>query len=140
LQLDAPSLSDVVQLVPELLNDRPEFAAHLERSDPRHRRRFFRSLAAAVLSAPQPLLLVLDDLQWCDQDTLEWLHYLLRFDQRAPLLLVGTARMEEVVPRHPLTTLLGDLRGSGQLTELARAASPSAGSHWMPRSVDWTNS
>ena len=65
------------------------------------------------------VILLLDDLQWCDQDTLEWLHYLLRFDPGAPLLIVGTMRTEEVGPRHPLTTLLNDLRGTGQLTEIS---------------------
>jgi tetratricopeptide (TPR) repeat protein len=57
-------------------------------------------------------------LQWCDQDTLEWLHFLLRFDAQARLLLVGTARLDEVGPRHPLTTLLDGLRAGARLTEL----------------------
>jgi transcriptional regulator with XRE-family HTH domain/tetratricopeptide (TPR) repeat protein len=116
--LDARSLGHLAQLVPELLIYRPDLAEHTELSDLHHRELFFRSLARAVLSMEQPLLLVLDDLQWCDQDTLEWLHYLLRFDARAPLLLVGTARMEEVVPGHPLAILLSALRASEQLIEL----------------------
>jgi predicted ATPase len=118
-RLDARSLGDVAQLVPELISDRRDLADHRASTDPSHRQRFFQSLARAVLSPKQSLLLVLDDLLWCDRDTLEWLHYLLRFDARAPLLLVGTARLEDVGPRHPLTTLLSDLRGSGHLTELA---------------------
>jgi len=28
---------------------------------------------------------LLDDLQWCDTETLAWLHYLLRFDPQARL-------------------------------------------------------
>lgn len=42
--------------------------------------RFFEALARAVLLPNKPLLLFIDDLQWADHDTLEWLHYLLRFD------------------------------------------------------------
>jgi transcriptional regulator with XRE-family HTH domain/tetratricopeptide (TPR) repeat protein len=117
-QLDAHSLGHLAQLVPELLIHRPDPAEHRELSDPHHRQRFFQSLTRAVLSLDQPLLLVLDDLQWCDQDTLEWLHYLLRFDPRTPLLLVGTARMEEVGPGHPLAVLLSALRANRQLVEL----------------------
>ena len=60
------------------------------------RQRFFEALARATFAAPQPLLLLLDDLQWCDQETLEWLHYLLRFDPAARLLIVGTVRAEEL--------------------------------------------
>ena len=29
------------------------------------RQRFFEALARAILAAPQPLLLLIDDLQWC---------------------------------------------------------------------------
>jgi tetratricopeptide (TPR) repeat protein len=118
LQLDTHVLGHLAQLVPELLIDRPHLAEHRELSDPNHRQLFFKSLARAVLSPDQPLLLVLDDLQWCDQDTLEWLHYLLRFDPRTPLLLLGTARMEEVEPGQPLSVLLSALRDGRQLVEL----------------------
>jgi predicted ATPase len=72
-----------------------------------------------VLQARQPLVLLIDDLQWCDQDMLEWLHYLLRFEPRAQLLVVGTARIEDVGAEHPLTTLLYDLRSAGSVTEIA---------------------
>jgi predicted ATPase len=61
---------------------------------------------------------VLDDLQWCERETLEWLQYLLRFDARARLLVVGTLRPEEVDEQHPLTTLLLNLRSNSQLTEI----------------------
>ena len=49
------------------------------------RQRLFEALARAVLSTKQHLFLVLDDLQWCDRDTLEWMHYLLRADPHAKL-------------------------------------------------------
>jgi transcriptional regulator with XRE-family HTH domain/tetratricopeptide (TPR) repeat protein len=118
-RLDARSRRDVAQLVPHLLSDLPDLGETAAYSDPQHRHQFFQSLARAVLTAQPPLLLVLDDLQWCDQDTLEWLHYLLRFDARGALLVVGTARMDEVGAGHPLIALLSDLRVSGQLLEIS---------------------
>jgi hypothetical protein len=45
---------------------------------------------------PAPRSRVIDDLQWCSRESLEWLHYLLRFDPRTPLLLVGTCHPEEL--------------------------------------------
>ena len=55
------------------------------------------------------LLLVLDDLQWCDADTLDWLHYLLMWP--IPLLVVGTIRSdEEADDGHALQRLRHDLR------------------------------
>ena len=83
------------------------------------RLRFFEALARAVLAAPQPLLLLIDDLQWCDRETLEWLHYLSRFDPEARLLVLGTARSEELDAAQPLPALLRQLRSASQLAELA---------------------
>jgi predicted ATPase/DNA-binding SARP family transcriptional activator len=117
-RIDAVSLSEVARLLPELLSERPDVPPPKPLDEQWQRQHFFQSLARAALSTSQPLLLLLDDLQWCDQETLEWLHYLLRFDSCAPLLVVGTMRTEEVGPQDPLTTLLTDLRGAGQLTEI----------------------
>jgi predicted ATPase len=74
----------------------------------------FAALAQAFSEVEGPLLLVLDDLQWCDRETLEWLHYLLRADEKARLLVVGTVRPEEVDAQHALDTLLLNLRRAGQ--------------------------
>ena len=70
---------------------------------------------------PRPLLLWIDDLQWCDSETLEWLHFLLRFAPRSHLLLLGTARSEESPAEHPLSVLARQLRAEGKLTTLELA-------------------
>ncbi|MEZ4681445.1 MAG: hypothetical protein R2932_45260 [Caldilineaceae bacterium] len=54
------------------------------------------------------LLLVLDDLQRCDADTLEWLQY-LPSSIDANLLVVGTVRSDEVDARHPLQHMRQEL-------------------------------
>src|SRR5262249_28242203 len=60
----------------------------------------------------------LDDVQWCDQETLAWLHFLLRFDPQARLLVIGCAREEELPPQHPLRTFLLHLRSTTPVTEM----------------------
>ena len=80
------------------------------------RLRLFEALARAVL-AVQPILVVIDDLHWCDRDSLEWLHYLLRFDARARLLVVATARSHELRENPALLELLSALRMTDQLHE-----------------------
>jgi predicted ATPase len=62
------------------------------------------------------LALVIDDLQWCDSETLAWLRYLLRYAPQSRLLIVGGWRSEAVDESHPLTVLLRDLSSANQLT------------------------
>src|SRR5205823_9870400 len=117
--LDEVWLTEVVRLLPELLAEQPALPHYEPMTEYGQRHRFFEALARAILAAPQPLLLLLDDVQWCDQETLEWLHFLLRFDSTAKLLVVGCAREEELPPSHPLRTFLLHLRTSTRVTDIA---------------------
>lgn len=117
-RLDPIWLTELARLLPELRTERPELPRPEPLTENWQRRRLFEALARATLAASQPLLLLLDDLQWCDQETLEWLRYLLRFDPQARLLIVGTLRMEEVEPDHAIYTLLRDLHQAEQVAEI----------------------
>ncbi len=117
-RLDDIWLLEVARLVPEVRTQHSHLPFPHPLTEGWQRRHFFEALARAFLSAAEPLVLVLEDLQWCDRETLDWLHYLLRFDPHSRLLVVGTARMDEIDPDHPLYTLLHDLRQSGQVTEM----------------------
>jgi DNA-binding SARP family transcriptional activator len=90
-------------------------------ADAWQRHRFFEGLARAVLSAAQPTLLILDDLQWCDEDTLAWLQLLLHLGQRQPLLVAAATRRDEVAANPELTGMLRVLRSAGQLAEIGVA-------------------
>ena len=57
-------------------------------------------------------------MQWCDPETLEWLHFLLRFKPHNSLLVLGTARSEESPPDHPLVGLARQMRGEGKLISI----------------------
>jgi len=58
------------------------------------------------LCALRPVLLVIEDLHWADQSTLELLAYLVRTLREIPLLAVLTYRSDEMHRRHPLRALL----------------------------------
>ena len=121
-KLDNVWLNEVTRLLPELLDEHANLIPPAPLSEAWQRQRFFEALARAVLIDKSPLLLLIDDLQWCDSETITWLRYLLRFDVRAKMLIIGTWRSEAVDKSHLLPTLLRDLANADQLTTLELAA------------------
>jgi DNA-binding SARP family transcriptional activator/Tfp pilus assembly protein PilF len=116
--LPVPWLSEIARLVPDVLVGRPDIPPPGPLSENWQRVRLFEALARALL-AQGPLLLVLDDVQWCDHDTLDWLQYLLRYDPQARLLVVLTLRLAEIEADHPLETALAAWRRHRLVTEIA---------------------
>ncbi|HJT56615.1 MAG TPA: tetratricopeptide repeat protein [Ktedonobacteraceae bacterium] len=64
----------------------------------------------SLLSRTNRILLVLDDLHWTDDSSLELLAYLARHLQDERILIVGTCRDAELMPSSNLRTLINDLR------------------------------
>ncbi|AET69203.1 putative ATPase [Desulfosporosinus orientis DSM 765] len=58
----------------------------------------------------RPLVLFLDDLQWADSASLQFLQYLSRDDDLSNFLFVGAYRDNETNQTHPLVTVLENLR------------------------------
>jgi predicted ATPase/DNA-binding CsgD family transcriptional regulator len=56
-----------------------------------------------------PVLMVVEDVHWADEATLDLLRYLGRRVERAAALVLVTYRDDELGPDHPLKRLLGDL-------------------------------
>ena len=84
-------------------------AAPLEAAGPAERFRYHRALAALLemLARERPLALVLDDIHWADEASVEFILHLLRRPVRAPLLLAFAMR-----PVDPMPRLLDGLRGA----------------------------
>ena len=89
--------------------------------DPWQRPRFYRALVRALRPEARPLLLVLDDFQWCDAATLDLLELLVASAPTARLLLVLTARAAELHESREHADWLRRLRASGALHEVAVA-------------------
>lgn len=115
--VDAVWRSEASRLLPELLTEQKGVAQPPSLAENWQRQRLFEALARLTLHGQPTLLLLLDDIQWCDEDTLAWLHYLLRFDPAAKVLILATARQEEMQQEQPLLAFLAQLRQTDLLHE-----------------------
>lgn len=73
----------------------------------------------STLSEQHPLLIVLDDVHWADESSIELLTYLAHHLQNQRILLVGTCRDDELAPSHKLRTLVSALRREQAVVTLA---------------------
>ena len=111
---------ELVRVVPELAERAPGLPTPL-RSDPETERyRLFDAVAAWLVaaSAEEPLLLVLDDLQWAAKPTLILLRHVLRAGG-GRVLVLGTYRDTELAHDHPFVEVVADLRRQGGVERLS---------------------
>ena len=73
------------------------------------RDQLFASLVAQLQRADTLTLVVIEDLHWADEATLDFVRYLVRRIAQARAMLVATFRDDETGPAHPLRRALGDL-------------------------------
>ena len=113
-------LRELGWLIPELA-DRRATPAGPTRDVQLERVRLYQAVATLLARAARqrPLLLVLEDLQWADPDTLLMIRHLAREPTPYPLLTVLTYRQGEVEGDHPLLRLLTAIRREPRLLELA---------------------
>lgn len=80
-------------LLPEMDGHPPSPTDPTWKDIPSQKQRLFEIIARVFLRWDQPLVVFVDDLQWCDAESLGYLHYfLLRHAARAPLFLLCTLR------------------------------------------------
>jgi len=115
-RLDRRDLTELARLAPGL-------EAHAPPPEPvpaaELRRRLAGAVTRALLAAGSPLLLVIDDAQWADAQSLGIVHYLLRTAPAARLLVAVTARREDVDGGHPLAAVTTALAAAGRFSEIA---------------------
>ncbi|MDQ6705760.1 MAG: AAA family ATPase, partial [Acidobacteriota bacterium] len=117
-------LAELARLVPEIGEQYPEIEP-VRPGEPTplaeswQRLHLYESLSAAFGKSRKPILLYLDDMQWCDLDSFEWLNTLLTSPSGTGVLVLGTVRSEETGREHPFTRFLTGLRQSGMVLEIS---------------------
>jgi len=87
-------------------------------ADAWQRHRFFEGLARALIAVRRPLLLVLDNMQWCDQETLAFITFCLGLADDARLLIAATLRQDDLDEDPELPGWIVRMRATGLLTEI----------------------
>jgi len=118
------TVAQVARLAPEIAK-RLSGLELVEPSDPSQEQvRLFDGVVDFVrhLSARESVLMVVEDLHWAGESTLQMLHYLARHLVGEPVLVLGTFREEAVGRRHPLRRFQRHLREEGlvELMHLSR--------------------
>jgi len=106
--LDTVWRTELARLLPELL-DASQPSGRSQSGDLAQRQRLFDAVSRAIVGADRPRLLIIDDLQWCDAETIELIGFVVRSGRTAPVLFVGTVRSEELPEHHPLGELVDAL-------------------------------
>ena len=110
-------LSGCGPLRPHLALLLPELGKAIEESD---RATLFEAIRCglAAVVAERPAVVLLDDLQWSDDATLELLAALAAPLRELPMLVLGVYRSDEIPRAHQLRRLRNDLRRNHSLREL----------------------
>ncbi|HKZ71068.1 MAG TPA: AAA family ATPase [Anaerolineales bacterium] len=89
-------------------------------SDVSNRATLFSTVLAELQT--RPTIAVFEDVHWADEATLDLLKYLSRRVTRTSALIVLTYRDDEVGPKHPLRTLLGDMATTSTVRRIPLAS------------------
>jgi predicted ATPase len=110
------------RLLPELAALLPAASTLPPAAPEQEKQSIFQALARLLLGraaapATSPLLLIIEDLHWCDETSLDFLVYLARRLAAHPVLLLLTYRSDEV--HAPLRHFLATLERQRLMTELS---------------------
>ena len=110
--LSGSGREELARLLPELGEDPAEPQGTSRGSQGR----LFEELLALLVEASRaaPVMFVVEDLQWSDRSTRDFLAFLVRATRREKLLLTISYRSDELVRRHPAHSFLVEMERSGR--------------------------
>jgi DNA-binding CsgD family transcriptional regulator/tetratricopeptide (TPR) repeat protein len=111
--------------VQEVAAQLPSLASSIARAD-ESRDPLFRALLAELARPERASIVVLEDLHWADEATVDFFRFIGRRIQRTSALFIATYRDDELSMTHPVRLALGELTGDHvirlHLAPLSRAA------------------
>ena len=116
--LEKSRMIDLARLLPELRTQFPDLPDPENLSESWKRGRIFEASTIALLGVDNKLVVVLDDLQWSDRETLDWLRYLLGYKTDTKVMIIAGVRTEDLLADSPLIPIFAELGGKGKITEV----------------------
>ncbi len=121
VSLPKQTLTEVGRLLPAISDIFPHLLLPGPLNSPGAQALFFEGLRQLLLHSSRgflPGVLFLDDLQWADSGTLDFLAYLVRrLEAQCPFIL-ATWRSNDLLQDHPLERLVNEAQRPGQGTQL----------------------
>jgi DNA-binding SARP family transcriptional activator len=114
-------LTEVTRLLPELRQRFPALPDLTMPTDSAEGWRLFEGVAQLMLAlaAERPLVVCLDDLQWCDGDSCNLLRFLTRRSEQSPILWLGALSVGELERAAPAARLCRVLRAKAHSSVVA---------------------
>jgi class 3 adenylate cyclase len=121
--------SELNRLAPVLASRIPDLPPSKATDAETERFLFFTAVVGLLemVSVHQPVVLVLDDLQWADQGSLLLLRHLAAAGDSMRVLILGTFRDTELSRSHPLLDTLAALHREGSVTRIELTGLDGAG-------------
>lgn len=111
-----PFASELVKLVPELSGLLPDISPSPSLEASQEKKRYFQTLDELFTKQAAGLLMIIEDIHWCDDISLEFLIYFARQISNFPILLLLTYRNDEI--NSPLQHFLANLDRGRHANEL----------------------
>ncbi|MEM7802427.1 MAG: BTAD domain-containing putative transcriptional regulator, partial [Chloroflexota bacterium] len=108
-QLDDIWYGELIRILPELLNGRPHLLPPAPITQRWEQQRFYEAISKAIVYMSDTIVIHLDDLQWFDSDSLNWLRFFMEYRHNSKIMLVATVRDDEIDENHPANLLHYDL-------------------------------
>ena len=111
---------ELVRLFPELTRRFPELVPAPATDAETARYRLFEAVCSwlAAASGPEPVLFVVDDLQWASKSTTLLVHHMVRSSAPMRLLLLATWRDTDPGPGDSLQVFIADTAKSGRVDRI----------------------
>lgn len=115
---DALSTPRPLGPIEDIASSASENLAQLLRGNAR-RDEIFRAVLTELSLGPEPTLLIIEDVHWADEATLDLMRFLGRRIGGTRSLVLATYREDEVGSTHPLRIVLGDLATASNVRRMS---------------------